>query len=523
MVIGVILTAARIPFRSETLRQRVVAALEQRLDAQVDLEALTLHFSPTVRVVGSGLAIRHKGRRDVPPLIAVNSFTVHANLAGLWRRHVAHVRLDGLKIHIPPRPEDDDSGKALEKDPTAVRTTPVEDPNSYVKQVIIDQLEAPDAQLMILRSDPDKPVRTWILHRLHMKSLGMDSAMPYETTLTNAVPPGTIEASGSFGPWLRAEPGSTPLDGRFTFDDADLSVFKGISGTLSARGSFDGTLNQIAVDGETDTPDFTVSVGGHPVPLKTTYHAVVDATNGNTTLDPVNATFLGTSLVARGGVYEVKNVKGRIVRLDIDMDSGRLEDIMRLSVNTPKAPMTGRLHLKTKFELPPGDTDVVDKLELDGVFSIENGSFTDPGVQSKINDLSKRASAKMSETTVPKVTSDFNGRFRLGRGRLVLPSVSFDVPGAIVQLGGEYGLRRGTIAFDGNLFMEAKISQTVTGFKSLLLKMADPLFRRNGRTVVPLTISGTRNDPKFGVNMGRVFKRGETPPTPPRTRRGSVS
>ena len=56
--------------------------------------------------------------------------------------------------------------------------------------------------------------------------------------------------------------------------------------------------------------------------------------------------------------------------------------------------------------------------------------------------------------------------------------------------------------------MDAKISQTVTGFKSLLLKIVDPLFRRNGRTVVPLRISGTRNNPKFGVSVGRVLRRG---------------
>ena len=63
--------------------------------------------------------------------------------------------------------------------------------------------------------------------------------------------------------------------------------------------------------------------------------------------------------------------------------------------------------------------------------------------------------------------------------------------------------------------MDAKVSQTVTGFKSLLLKLADPLFNKNGRTVIPLKISGTRNEPKFGLDMGRVFKRGEAPTPPP--------
>lgn len=512
LVVAAIFTAARIPFTSEALRQRVIRTLEDRLDAKVELTSITLRFLPTIRVVGSNLEIRHKGRRDVPPLIAVQQLTVHADLIGLWRRHVSSARLDGLSIHIPPGSDDDEKpGAELDADPTAVSSSSEpEDPNSYAKQVVIDELEAPEAQLVILRGDPTKPTRTWSMHSLRLQSVGMNSAMPFQTTLTNGVPPGEIVSNGSFGPWHRENPGDTPVSGTFTFDHADLGVFKGISGILSAKGQYGGTLNRIAVDGQTDTPDFTVTVGGHPVPLTTTYHAVVDGTNGNTTLDPVNATFLGTSLVARGGVYEADNVKGRVVRLDVEMEAGKLEDIMQLAVNTPKAPMTGTLHLKTNFILPPGDKDVVDKLRLDGNFAIDDGRFTDPDIQRKVNDLSKRASAKMSEERMPKVTSNFTGRFRLDDGRLALPVVTFDIPGAVVQLKGDYGMRRGTIAFNGNLFMDAKISQMVTGFKSLLLKIADPLFRRNGQTVVPLKISGTRNDPQFGVDVKRVFRRDDT-------------
>ena len=39
--------------------------------------------------------------------------------------------------------------------------------------------------------------------------------------------------------------------------------------------------------------------------------------------------------------------------------------------------------------------------------------------------------------------------------------------------------------------MDAKISETVTGFKSLLLKMIDPLFSgENGGSEIPIRISG---------------------------------
>jgi len=530
VVVFLVVAATRIPFTSDTLRKRVVTTLADRLDAEVELDSLTLRFYPNLHAIGTGLTIRHRGRTDVPPLVSVQAFGVSATLVGLWNRRVAHVRLDGLQIQIPPGEDDNQkadtpagapgSWKERDKPPPASREpaaaeeqTPVE---NYVKGVVITELEAPDAQLVILRSDPQKPRRTWSLQTLRLRSLGMGTEMPFETRLTNAIPPGQIVAEGTFGPWQREDPGSTALGGRFTFDDADLNVFKGISGILSAKGTFDGTLDRIAVDGQTETPAFSIDVSKHAVPLSTTYHAIVDGTNGNTTLDPVNAKFFSTSLVARGGVYEVEGVDGRVVKLDVTLDEGRLEDLMRLSVPTPKPPMTGRLRLTTAMLIPPGKVNVVEKLQLDGRFAIGGGRFTNETVQQKIDEMSLRASGKLAKVeTVPTVASDFTGRFSLRKGTLRLPVVTFDIPGAVVELSGQYALRQETLAFTGNLFMDAKISQTVTGIKSLLLRLADPFFRKNGRTVVPLKIEGTRSNPSFGLDMKRVFRNGDAKPTQP--------
>jgi hypothetical protein len=522
--------ATRIPITSDALRTRVVRALADRLDADVELDDLTLRIYPRLHATGRGLTVRFQKRRDVPPLVSIDRFSIDADLVGLWRRRVARVRLDGLSISIPPDPDDEppagtlakadaapaSRGPSAETTPPSTPSTPPassdatdDDTSSYAHDVIIEQLEAPDSQLAILRSDPEKAPRVWYMHQLTMRNVGLASKMPFDTLLTNAVPPGQIAASGTFGPWGRSDPGATPLEGRFTFDNADLSVFNGISGILSARGTFDGTLDRIAVDGETETPDFMVNISHHTVPLRTTYRAIVDATNGNTTLAPVNAVVLNTPIVAQGGVYEIEGVDGREVRLDVTIDGGRLEDVMRMAVNTPRAPMTGGLDLKTALVIPPGRRDVVDKLQLDGQFTIRQGRFTDRDVQAKVNDLSRRARGRKQEdgVEVARVTSNFAGRFKLANGRLGLNSLAFDIPGALVSLNGTYGLKQETIAFAGDLHMDAKVSQTTTGFKSLLLKMADPLFRRNGKTVVPLKISGTRNDPHFGLDMKRVFKR----------------
>ena len=186
------------------------------------------------------------------------------------------------------------------------------------------------------------------------------------------------------------EPETRPLDGTFAFDKADLSVFKGIGGTLSSRGSFGGSLDWIDVNGETNTPDFVINVGGHPFPLHTKYTRSWTARTA-TLLEQIDATFLNSSLVAKGSVLDgPKGEKGRTVTLDVVMDRARIEDIMVMAVKMPKPPMTGALKLSTKFLLPPGDKDVSEKLRLDGRFSIANVKFTSYDVQGKIDELSLR-------------------------------------------------------------------------------------------------------------------------------------
>jgi len=329
--------------------------------------------------------------------------------------------------------------------------------------------------------------------------------MPFEATLTNAIPPGDIATKGTFGPWQSEDPGRTPLKGTFTFARADLGVFKGIAGILSAHGSFGGTLARIDIHGETETPEFTVK-GGHSVPLRTRYHAIVDGTNGDTLLERIDASFLDTALVAKGGVVHTPGSEGRTVTLDVTMDKARLEDVLRLAVKTPQPPMTGALTLTTTLRIPPGDTDVVQKLGLDGRFAIDQTRFTDVDVQSKINELSHRSRGNTPQQQTERVASQFEGTFNLAGGTVTIPAVTFDMPGSIVRLTGTYDLIPETLDFAGTLFMDVKVSQTTTGFKSLLLKIADPLFSREvGGSAIPIKITGNREAPKFRLDTGRVL------------------
>ena len=53
--------------------------------------------------------------------------------------------------------------------------------------------------------------------------------------------------------------------------------------------------------------------------------------------------------------------------------------------------------------------------------------------------------------------------------------------------------------------LDAKLSQLTTGAKSFLLRLVEPLFRRDDVTVVPITIGGTAAAPKVGLDMRRTL------------------
>ncbi len=514
VIVSAMFTAA-VPLSSDTLRQRIVMTLSEKLDSNVELGDLRVRVFPRLRVEGADLRIRRRGLDDYPPLISIKSFHVDANVIGIWRKHVEHVRVDGLDISIPPR-QARNKQKTLEagslKSEVRSLKSKEEMANDPLKDggVVIDRLDTVDARLIMVPFERHKEPKVWAIHNLHMRDLGSLKPWPFKATLTNGVPPGEIDVNGKFGPWHRDDPGDTPLEGSFNFAKADLSVFKGISGTLSSKGAFGGTLGELEASGATDTPDFTIAVGGHPFPLHVKYQALIDGTNGDTRLNVIDAWFLNSYLHAKGAVLDAPNGKhGRTVTLDVAMDKSRIEDIMRMAVKTP-APMAGALKLNTKFLLPPGENDVVDRLQLDGQFWIMKARFTNYDVQGKIEELSKRGRGQTAEPAKERVASDFQGRFRLADGRLALPDVSFAVPGARVELSGAYGLKPETLDFKGQLLLDAKISQTTTGWKSLLLKAVDPLFKQKdgSGSAIPIKIGGSRNAPDFGLDVRRVFKRG---------------
>src|SRR5688572_10534550 len=88
------------------VRDRVVAALNERFSSQVELESLQLSLLPRPRASGTSLILRYNGRTDVPPLIRIGSFDGSASAIGLLGPAVRlkEVNISSLDIYIPRRP-----------------------------------------------------------------------------------------------------------------------------------------------------------------------------------------------------------------------------------------------------------------------------------------------------------------------------------------------------------------------------------------------------------------------------------
>jgi hypothetical protein len=168
--------------------------------------------------------------------------------------------------------------------------------------------------------------------------------------------------------------------------------------------------------------------------------------------------------------------------------------------------MTGDVLLTTKFDLPPGDDDLSDRLKLLGKFAVAGAHFSNNKLQRKVGSLSLRSQGKpkLAKGMAPEdVLATVAGNFALKSGVLSFSQLQFTVPGTEVNMTGKYSLDGNEFDFHGKARMQAKLSHMTTGWKSVLLKPVDPFFSKNGvGTEFPVKVTGTKSEPHFGLDFG---------------------
>jgi hypothetical protein len=487
------------------LRSSVVATLSQRFHSPVELDSLDVSVAKGLKVEGHGLRIfylagptqpdlKQKLGMAAPPMLSVDNFSFRTSLHSLLhlKADIARVDVDGMDLHIPPH-----SGAHMPHE-TA--------PNSRIK-ITVAKIFCKNVHLVIETAKPDKAPLVFTVQDLKLTDVGSGQPMLYDAFVVNPKPVGNVHATGHFGPWHSDDPRSTSVDGNYTFTHADLGTIKGIGGTLSSTGQFTGRLDHITIDGTTTTPNFSLDISNHPVPLETTFHAYVDATNGDTTLAPVQATLLHSHFTAQGTVANIHG-KGHDIDLTVNMPNGRMEDLLALGMKSPQPIMHGAVTLNARLHIPPGDVRVTQKLQLAGTIHIQAVEFTNAKLQDRIDSLSMRAQGNPGDSKAagsdgkPEVASEMTVDFSLGNAMLLIPSLHYQVPGGAAQLHGAYSLNATAYQFFGHISTTATASQMVTGWKSVLLTPFDSLFKKHGAGLeLPISIGGVGNDVKFGLAM----------------------
>jgi hypothetical protein len=506
------------------LRARIVQVLGDRFHARVELDSFHVSLANGLRAQGKGLRIWPPAEvqgvavsaGQGEPLIRLAEFRFHAPLTYKPGTpiHISLVELKGLSMHVPPK-----SHFAHLQAGAAAGATAAAGKSGGVAGLVsfaVDTVECTGAELVMETSKPGKLPLDFAIAHFKVSHVTSGGAMKFEAELTNPRPKGTIHAHGSFGPWPAADPGESPISGDYQFDHADLASFKGIAGILSSTGHFQGTLRDLTVDGQTDTPDFRLTHFGNPVNLTTRFHAKVDGTNGDTWLDPVDATLGHSHFTAQGQVVRVppgssagvQQAGGHDIALTVSVDKARIEDFLRLTSRSGAVLMSGDLTVKALLHIPPGPAQVHERLKLNGRFALDKVRFASDKIQGRIAQLSLRGQGRPDElkTTDPaSILARMQSDFQVAGGVVTLPAIDFTVPGATIQLKGAYGLDGGALDFTGAAKMDATVSQMVGGWKGLLLKPADRFLKKDGAgTEIPIHIEGTREDPKFGVDFARM-------------------
>lgn len=487
---GGALLVANWPFT----RQSVIDALQESSARTVTIDRFYQTYFPP-GCVAEGIAFLHRKHKDTPHLITVQKLTIEGSYSGLIGspKRLPRVRVLGMHITVPPRnPDGTSPGMPL----TDVKSS---------RPIVIGTVFADAVVLDVMSAQPGKVAYNLVIDKLALDGVGNNKPISYRAKISNTEPPGEIQSTGRFGPWNAEDPGRTPITGSYTFEHADLGVFKDISGILSSSGEFSGTLDRLEISGRANVPNFHVTHSGHTTPVTTQFHASVHATDGDTLLENVHSHFNRTILVSNGSVAGRQGEKGKTVSLVVSTTNGRIEDLLHLVIAAKRLPMTGSVSLRAKVVVPPDRRAFLEKVKVEADFGLLSGKFTSGETQGPLNKLSRSAHGKQTqeEKEDPETAlSNLKGHVSAQHGIATLTNVFFSIPGAQAQVGGTYNLVTQEVNLHGVLRTDGKVYVMTQGFKSFLLRAMTPFLKHEARaTIVPFKVTGTYPNTTIGLKL----------------------
>lgn len=490
MLVGVfgVLVNAHWPYRY----RNVNPMLENLFASHITFDKYHRIYFPNPGFEGDGVTLRRNTASNLPPVGSIE----HVRVEGTWldllllRKRVKRVEADGLHVVIPPvgsqaNREDFQTGSA--GDFTGPKTG-------------VGELDIYNAVLDLMRQDGQR--YRFPIFRLVLGDLKQGRAVTYRLKMRNAIPSGDIEARGSLGPLNAEHLAQTPVSGQYTFTGVHLEDVHGLRGVLESKGSFHGNFGGIEVETEADVPDFAVGKG-RSRELKGTALLAVNALNGDVALHAIDLHTGRTDVHAEGTVAG----RPKTTDLDITVRQGRAEDILQPFMSS-RAPVTGPVKLHTKATLAPAEPgkNFFQRLTMDGRFDIPAERIRDAQTAKSLTAFSERAQGGREATQdvsadQPQAISSLVGQVSVRNGIAHATALTFNLPGAVAHLTGDFDLRNQNVRMNGDLKMTADISHVTTGFKSVVLKPFAPFFKKkHAGAIFPIAVTGAPR--RYKVTQG---------------------
>lgn len=467
------------PALKNAIRVRAAEMLHDQFGAEARFQSFEVTFLPRVHVQARGMLV---GNDSAHPLVQATAVDAQSDVLP-W--HIRTLVLEGLSLQIPTV---SGSTIAAPKQAWTVSIPPT---------VSIGEIVSEHAQVAIL------PALHFELAHLRVKNFHPGHAADFSAILVSSQPRADIDAAGRLGPWNARDPSFTPLQGTYTMASCDLATLPGLKGILSSQGRFQGVLQRVEIAGDANVAQFSLSVSGRPEPLHASLQAVVDASNGSVAIEHMNGMLQSSSLVASGVVHNVQDDRLRDIALDVSVDRGRLEDIVPLVVKSKTSPISGALRWRGKLGILPGAEDILNRLRLDGDFATPDARFSSLDLRERLRSASRKAQGHPNNAASGSSLSSIQGHVQLANGVAQFSELAFDLEGASARLQGSYQLATERLDLHGDVWIDAKLSQTASGAKAILLKVAEPFFRsKGGGSRIPIKITGTRSDPQFALDLG---------------------
>ena len=156
------------------------------------------------------------------------------------------------------------------------------------------------------------------------------------------------------------------------------------------------------------------------------------------------------------------------------MKQGEVADLLKLAMKGDPI-LKGKIQLDASIRVPPIARKVKEKLIIDGSFVVSEGLFLKSQIRQQLDGLSRRAQGEPKNLQIEDVMTDLAGKMHVEDESVSFSMLNFAVPGARVALTGDYSMKDGALDFDGSASLDAKISQTITGWKRILVKPFDPV------------------------------------------------